>query len=224
MKHKIAVVGGLGNMGKRYCAILKMLHIEHYVLDIVTTNPSSVTDDTTGIIIATPTEYHVKHLKYYAVYDKPILVEKPITKNKDELHEVLALPVPIRMINQYEYYVINRDPVKIESVGQELRSTYYNYFKTGGDSLYWDVINIIGLTTNGKVKIGDDSPIWDCWINGLKLDIAKMDEAYCWNIEDWVRKYDDNKAYIKKAHDRIFEIVKPQETFATLERSKGIEQ
>jgi hypothetical protein len=33
-----------------------------------------------------------------------------------------------------------------------------------------------------------------------------MDEAYIWNIEDWLAKYDDNKAYIKRAHERIFAI------------------
>jgi len=223
-KHKIAVVGGLGNMGKRYCAILKMRHVEHYVLDIVTTFPDKVTEDTTGIIIATPTEYHVKHLKHYAEYGLPILIEKPITKNQAELDEILALPVPIRMINQYEYYLINRDPVKVASTGEELRTTYYDYFKTGGDTLYWDVINIIGLAASGRVKVGNESPIWECWINGERLDIAKMDYAYCWNIEDWLNKYDDNKPYIKKAHERIFKLTKPEETFATLERSRGIEQ
>ena len=205
MKHKIAVVGGLGNMGKRYCAILKMHHIDHYVID--TSLPGEITDDTTGIIIATPTDLHVKHLKYYAEYNKPILVEKPVTKNQAELEEILALTVPIRMINQYEHYILERDPVKIVSTGKELRTTYYNYFKTGGDSLHWDVINIIGLADDGRIRIGDDSPIWECWLNGDRLDIAKMDWAYVWNIKDWLKKYDDNKPYIKKAHERIFKII-----------------
>jgi hypothetical protein len=204
MKHKIAVVGGLGNMGKRYCAILKMLRVDYYIIDI--TLPGTISDDTTGIIIATPTEYHTLNLCSYAKHGKPILCEKPITKDKIDLQTVLDLSVPIRMINQYEYFFLNPHPVKVMSTGEELRSTYYNYFKTGQDSLYWDVINIIGLAKGGKIKVGDDSPVWDCWINGERLNIGKMDEAYIWNIEDWLAKYDDNKAYIKRAHERIFAI------------------
>lgn len=205
--HKIAVVGGLGNMGRRYCSILKMLHIDHYVLDIATVDPKKFDLDTTGIIIATPTEYHGDHIRKYAVYNVPILCEKPICKNRLELDNLLLLDVNLRMINQYEHFLGGeKDCKRVQEPPVDKRS-YYNYFKSGSDGLYWDVINIVGLTDSGKIKVGNESPIWECWLNGTPLNIRDMDHAYVWNIRDWLAKYDDNKAYIRKAHDRIFDML-----------------
>ena len=191
---KVAVIGGAGNMGQRYCRILDHLLVEHIIVDIDTYAPDSLFSTITHIIIATPTASHVNDIQKYATFGVPILCEKPICKNALQLQGILDLKCDLRMINQYELY-----PVSGEG------KTYYNYFKTGSDSLLWDCINIIGLA-KGDVEIKNDSPIWDCWINGVRLHLCAMDMMYIRNIEDWLNYSYDNKAYIKQAHEKIFKL------------------
>jgi hypothetical protein len=197
---KIAVIGGLGNMGRRYALILKHLGHEPIVIDFGSqgTNHPGDIKKADGIIIATPTKNHVSQILEYSEYKKPILCEKPFSKVFAEVEKAVNVDCPLRMINQYEHYMLNW-----AAAGK----TWYNYFKTGDDGLLWDCISIIGLA-RGEIAIKNDSVIWDCWINGKMLDIRWMDNAYIWMIQDWIAGNNDNKSYILKAHKRVMEMVK----------------
>ena len=198
-ERKIAVIGGDGNMGRRYMCILKFLGVDCYSVDLK--NDNAIQGDTDGFIVATPTETHYDILWNLREYDKPVLCEKPITKYSAELNEILSWnDLNLRMINQYEYYMKG----KYSPYG----NTYYNFYHSGLDGKYWDHINIIGLAHSlDNVKIKNDSPLWECWINGIKLSKELMDEAYVWNLEDWLEKSDDNKYYIKDAHVRVWSLI-----------------
>lgn len=207
MTHRIALVGGYGNMGKRYACILKFLKIEHYIIDLTT--EKTILPGTTGLLICTPTNTHYSVLKEYSRFELPILCEKPITKDPEELEKILQLPVNIRMMNQYEYFFRKKDDVKkIEITDKPKPNTYYNYYNTGQDGIRWDCINIIGLGLvheSKSIKVGNDSPIWECWIASKKIHRNEIDDSYIWNLEDWINKYDDNKQYITLIHKYLFE-------------------
>jgi len=204
---KIAVIGGAGNMGRRYCSILRFLGVEYYVIE--KGDKLKIVKDTDGIIIATPTETHFQMLALFNECNLPILCEKPITKNKEELDFILKMESPIRMINQYEYFLLENKDVKIiRAKGYDALNTYYNYYNSGKDGMIWDCINIIGLSgLKTNINLKNDSPIWECWINSKKINREKIDESYIWNLEDWLEKFDDRKSYIKKAHDEVWSLL-----------------
>ena len=111
---------------------------------------------------------------------KPILCEKPITTNIEQLSEVIkecqAAKSDLRVVYQYKKAYIddfNHGP------------THYNFYRHGGDGLQWDCIQIIGLA-RGLVTLREDSPIWDCVINGQRLNIGDMDRAYVSYVADWL--------------------------------------
>ena len=207
-KSKVAVVGGKGNMGRRYIAILRLLNVEHYVIDIGTDR--QIDPKTTGIIISTPTETHYNMLKEFGAYNIPILIEKPICKDLNQLEDILDFTkTNLRMINQYEYWFKDKPEVKIRAwlgeagKGNKKYSTYYNYYHSGVDGMLWDCINIIGLDSSEKITLGQNLPTWECWINGEKIPREEMDDAYIWNIDDWLEKLDDNRKYILMAHRKV---------------------
>lgn len=200
---KIAVIGAKGNMGRRYCKILRYLRHEPVEIDIGDHNVCLKTCE--GIIIATPTELHLKVLEQYCSLKKPILCEKPLSTNLRSVEIALEVSrMPIRMINQYAYFLRDTRPF--------VPVTKYDYFKTGNDGLYWDCINIIGLS-KGIVEIENSSPIWHCELNGRLLNIALMDHAYVWNVGDWLGKFDDNKEYILEAHKKTQEFIDAQNIY-----------
>ncbi len=191
---KVFISGITGNMGSRYALICKRLGLKVYGADIISFSSQlqqCAEEYVDGIIIATPTYTHMDAINIFASIEGiPILCEKPIRKGKVQTSNHFN----VRMVNQYKYMIDENKK------GQ----TYYNYFKTGQDSLLWDCINIFGLA-KGKLKIKNDSPIWDCMINGQKLNLADMDQAYIDMIEDWVKNPINNHKYIEKTHKRVFE-------------------
>lgn len=194
-------------MGRRYCAILNMLNVRNYVIDIGTSR--ALLPHTTGLIVATPTDTHYEILLEYHHHELPILCEKPITKNPAQLAEILDFTKTIRMINQYAYWFKDKSQVTVKSyvypdgASNKKCHTYYNYYHSGLDGLVWDCTNIIGLSRNESIVLGQDSPIWECWINGGKISREEMDDAYIWNIEDWLEKLDDNRKYIIETDKKV---------------------
>ncbi len=192
MMKKVYISGFNGNMASRYKAILKLMGIGVIGKDL--NCEFGRPKDADGFIIATPTENHIDDLEKYIVFGKPILVEKPITKfifSLDSFAEKWKDKLDlITMVNQYRYLY---DPLVVGD-------TYYNYFKTGKDSLHWDCINIIG-SAKARLELRNDSPIWQCTINGRHLKIHEMDHAYCNMIKDWISgELKGNWEYIKHAH------------------------
>jgi hypothetical protein len=183
----------MGNMGRRYQAIPGHLGVASIGVDVGQNIPVDQGFD--SIIIASPTLLHVHHVLELSQFDVPMLVEKPLAT---DLVAVCAAcdvlerrQVRVRQVNQYAYLV------RPEDVG----STYYNYFRTGSDGLYWDTISIIALA-RGDVKVASDSPVWRCQINGRKLGLGQMDEAYIMMIKDFVERppQQPETGYIRSAH------------------------
>ena len=207
----IAIVGGAGNMGRRYELILKYLGVNPHIIDV---GKEPVVKNFDGVIIATPTETHVKLVEDWASKNIPILCEKPISTCVDAVKELCkSRKLKLRMINQYEKFeqerIAESKIIKVMGTPGPQMATFYDYFKTGNDGLAWDCINIIGLA-NGSVHVQDSSVVWRCVINGKILTLDMIDHAYIWNIKDWLDKKDNNKKYIRHAHDAVERYINDQ--------------
>jgi hypothetical protein len=199
-KKRILIVGILGNMGRRYASILKFLghEVEGVDAGYSLREYASVAEVCDGIIIASPTCTHIDEIAQALGFDMPILCEKPITtdlKALDTFDKGLADKgkALITMVNQYEWLVD----------GHLIGPTLYNYFSSGGDGLAWDCTNIIGMAS-GYPSLSNDSPIWNCMINGKILKREEMDKAYIDMMEHWLQ-YPDyyNWEYILESHAKV---------------------
>jgi len=152
-------------------------------------------EDADGILIASPTANHAHHIRAYLKYGKPILCEKPITKDLGDLERLLKeasdSQATLQMVNQYAMLATQ----------SKRGDSGYNYFRHGSDSLEWDCINIIGLA-NGPVHLEETSPVWTCTINDEQLSIADMDRAYIRMIQGWLANPTDQSQYIWQAHEK----------------------
>lgn len=195
----VLIVGADGNMGRRYSAILDYLHTpwigvdkhhsSHHVMECAMRSE--------GIVIATPSSHHVIDIKKFLPLKKPILCEKPISKDLHELthlmEEIRTSGTPFRMIYQYSMLANHS--------GSGLPSSY-NYYKHGGDGLAWDCIQILGLARGG-VTLQEKSPLWSCMINGKSLDIGQMDSAYIEYMELWLKKPRQSLREILEIHQKV---------------------
>jgi hypothetical protein len=193
--NNIAIIGSKGNMGRRYRAILDYLQIEVQGLDVGDKLDSLDYEIADGFIVASPTFTHEFFLNHLGQYGKPILCEKPILIG--ELDPKFKYRELVRMVNQYEYLID-----KYWS-----GDTYYNYYKSGGDGLAWDTINILGLSKK-RPELKNDSPIWKCQINGKPLSLADMDSAYIKMVMDWTKNKKSNWEYAVEAHRKVLEWLK----------------
>lgn len=205
----ILVLGHLGNMGIRYTKILDHLNTEWKGLD---TRMAPLTADiildaaktSAGVIIATPTRFHEEHLEMLCDLGVPVLCEKPLSKDLANLKRILLRyqesHTPLSMILQY------KELLNDAAVG----ASSYNYFKTGSDGLAFDCIQIIGLA-KGTVSIANDSPTWECTINGQRLNLADMDQAYVWNVMRWLKGDYQNLKEIYAIHERVKEYIETNE-------------
>lgn len=199
----IMLLGGAGNMGRRYQAILSYLGVEFHVADVGHSNQQiqELAKRCAGTIITTPTETHPEFIHLLSPVKKPILCEKPVTKDiralKDALLQVRADQTPFSMVFQYRMLVENT----------RLGWTHYNYFKHGNDGLAWDCIQVIGLA-RAQVELEEDSPIWRCTINGRALNLSDMDHAYIKFIRDWLKSPSQDLSHVLAVHEKTEAIAK----------------
>lgn len=197
----VLLVGANGSMGQRYQAILKFLDVDCVPMDkqhdeIALKYQAGKAD---AIILATPTGTHCKFIEKFAQFNVPILCEKPLSKNKDELIDILHLAsinnLPLSMMLQYE--------ILDDAYGEGL--SYYNFFRHGSDGLYWDCLQIIGLA-RGEVLIHENSPVWTCRLNGKSISLSDMDLAYVKFVENWMRSPYQDLGKIKDIHFKTAEM------------------
>lgn len=154
-------------------------------------------EESDAVIIATPTDTHVDLIRKLKYCGKPILCEKPITKNLAELEtlieELQLAGTRLQMVSQYDHLKLSQEAGK---------PTIYNYFKHGGDGIWWDCINI-AKHANDIVILREDSPVWSCQINGKRLNIAEMDQAYVDMIDRWLIDPRDDLNPILEAHRKV---------------------
>jgi len=149
-----------------------------------------------SVLICTPTKSHIDDIVIASRTGLPILCEKPIATNLDD---VLTLcdwvekeGVNLSMVNQYR------------QLGPFHEGwSYYNYWNTGKDGLAWDCISILALA-KGRAVLGNDAAIWTCAINGRNLNLAEMDIAYIRMIKEWLAfgKTAEDVNYIREAHKK----------------------
>lgn len=191
---KVYIVGLRGNMGQRYKAILEHLGVDVYGHDVEFSLKEQI-DHVDGFIVASPTHTHIQEIRNLYQYEKPILSEKPITKKPEELSYLAPKTHLLTLVNQYKYLTSPSDE----------GDTYYDYFKTGSDGLYWDCINVIGLSKRVPAFIKNRSPFWLCSINGRRLNLSDMDAAYVNMMKDWLSGAPSNFQYALEAHRKVLE-------------------
>lgn len=200
---KIFIVGHKGNMGSRYKAIVKFFGHEWAGDDLDGWTGGFTSKNADRIIIATPTSEHLNDIRKYRDGGKPILCEKPITTDIDDielLEDLIGLEQPFEMIDQYRHIISN-----IANGGV----TLYDYFKHGADGLYYDCINVIKHAKNGII-LRAVSPFWQCVINGQQLSISDMDHAYMQMISEWLLSPKNDVRAIIAAHFKVHTLKESQ--------------
>jgi hypothetical protein len=199
----IYIVGNKGNMGRRYTAILHYLGQEVCGHDAEEIVDQGLLKAASGFIICTPTEHHLFSIKRLFEFGRPILCEKPLTKDISKLDELedkhrtnLSL---LTVVNQYAY-------MRRGTQGE----TKYDYFKSGSDGLAWDCVSLFQLA-KGTITVNNISPFWDVKINGRILNLGLMDWAYIDMIRDWLAEPKSNYAESRKAHEKVLSYIKENE-------------
>ena len=196
-RNEILIVGGLGNMGRRYGLILAELFKYFDIKDIENKKQGKRNNDFcyseySSIIISTPTNTHfdifVEIMKNG--FKGNIICEKPLSKNIDQVKEMLSYK-KLRMVCNY-LYAIPVGQCRSEGI------TSYNYFNHGNDGLYWDCVQLLYLA-NGEIDIKESSPIWKCIINGLKIHRSMIDLSYFEMLDNFLNNgiIQDNERLIK---------------------------
>jgi hypothetical protein len=206
----ILIIGGGGNMGRRYAAIIESLgrvtrslelgHDENEFFEAV--------QGASGVLIATPTDTHMDIIGKVAACKLrvPILCEKPLMRGDPTvaLEQLQKAGVNLQMVDQYLYMPRHgRDR-------SDDKGTVYESIFSGNDGLAWDCINLIGKARDLKqvrLKL-DESVIWTCKINGYRLNIDDMPAAYQEMIFQWLDKPEENYVYTRNAHRRVLEYIK----------------
>lgn len=181
---KVLVLGCMGNMGRRYTAILDHLGVEHEGIDILSSHmPAKL--DFTHVIIATPTDTHLEMLSAYSTTGLKILCEKPLSTDRFDALESTLLTcttndTEVYMVNNYEYLT---DRIYDDDLHD---STKYNYYNSGKDGLIWDCIQLFRLRKH-SIRLEAKDPVWHVAINGSHLCREDVDESYFLMIQDFVK-------------------------------------
>lgn len=183
----VIVMGALGNMGRRYQAILRHLGHIPLIIDINEETKSLKTlvdrwiDDiskTRFAIIATPTLAHTESLEtllshsnkgMHILCEKPLATDPAIVKHMFDMAENHGSS--LYCVNQYAFLQESRFFFMSRGVST------YNYFNHGKDGLHWDCFQLHALASD-QLVLGDTSPTWRCSINSVPISIAGMDQAY----------------------------------------------
>lgn len=194
MLNRPLIVGSKGNMGRRYATILKHLGVSFQGVDQDEKWPERDTYD--SVLICTPTDLHVSDVLYAMTLKVPILCEKPLARNLDVVLRLCDYAekcgTSLRMVNQYASLA--------PSDGDGLTS--YDYWNHGKDGLAWDCISVVALA-NGRVELREESPLWECQVNGRRHYSSEMDMAYVHMIQGWLAGNVSGIPYIRDAHTRV---------------------
>lgn len=195
---KVFILGHGGNMGHRYKTILRFLGHSAAGYDKAAGKLGNFDiEEADRVIIATPTVSHAGDLHLVIPYRKPILCEKPVSTDRHALNDILTFAdthsTLVSMVSQYDHMPFSRAKADL---------TKYDYFKHGGDGLYWDCINII-YHAKGRIALNNTSPIWRCSINGDPLNLADIDYSYIKMLDEWTANPQCGSDRIWAAHEKV---------------------
>lgn len=198
----ILIIGSEGSMGSRYKAIFKYLGKSFTCVDVNDSEDKALAfaQDADGIVIASPTDTHSAYIHMLSPsVEVPILCEKPVCKDINELRDVLDIcrsnGTKLSMMMQYEFLDYSL-MLKING------NSHYDYFKTGNDGLIWDCFQTIALA-RGPVVVRNESPIWDVQLNGRKLNLSDMDNAYISYVAAWLEGGTSDLTKILEMHLKV---------------------
>ncbi len=199
----VLILGSEGSMGKRYQANLKHLGQSYTCADLLHDDRwiERSAARAQGIIIATPTNTHLKLVTKFSQMGKPILCEKPLVKTKHELDDLMCSVrlgrTKLRMTFQYQMLDM------VSSNGH----SHYDYFRHGNDGIVWDCMQIISLARK-SIDLNETSPIWSCVLNGDRLNIADMDRAYIDYVKLWFNYPQQDLSYLNDIHLKVIDYEK----------------
>lgn len=182
---RVLVVGSKGSMGRRYVAILRYLKEEVLEADLGDLWWEWAFD---RVIIATPTDRHWVDLDAAITRGKPILCEKPISKDPKAI-QILAdmakhYGVDVRMCSNWKY-AINLALTRAQKIAVEGEMEIeYKYFRSGGDGFFWDMIQPIFLA--GRLIYNNHRPAFKASVNGIELNQGHFEESYVIMISEWL--------------------------------------
>jgi hypothetical protein len=186
------VIGGRGNMGRRYCSILEYLKQPYKVLDLDNMEQyPELASICHKFIIATPTDTHLEYIEQLLPFDCPILCEKPLSKDPRKLKEVLEPyedPKLSMVVNYgYAFNLSVDDTYRYfeKENGHRTHVTSYDYYNSGNDGLIWDCIQLVNLA-DGPISLKNKSPVWEVMINGVPIKREVIDMSYVLMVSDFV--------------------------------------
>ena len=207
---------GAGSTGKRYGAILKRLGQRVIFRDLDWT-PQTPESNIDRVIIATPTDMHLEHLRVVLARfpEIPVLVEKPVSRwlpsavdfNKWATTGWHSDRISIVCNWAFTHPDYDRNRCHTRWAPGHCDVTYFNWF-TGGDSLEWDCCQLIYLAHEADVVLGS-GPKFDCIINGMPITLSDIDESYCRMLVAWLHypgelwNLNDAVAMTKKVSEKL---------------------
>ena len=206
----INVLGAKGNMGRRYCALLRMLNEEVTEFDL-----GDSIDEQNPTIIATPTETHCNVAKECIRFGvKRLLIEKPISKDIGSVVELQTLAkehfCDVRMVCNWRF-------ASILPLNADSHSVSYNFYNTGKDGFAWDCIQLIYLASNitTDLYLSNDSGLFVCNIDSIPVSLSDVDRSYITMLATWL----ESPAYLWDLEDAL----KATDKVIQYERTKGVE-
>lgn len=182
------LIGGEGNIGRRYQAIYKSLGIPFSVWDLPNLG-SELPRHFDNYVICSPTETHLGYVRYLINLGKRFICEKPLATNP--ITEDLGYKNGFMVCN---YLFMTR--------GLNAPRIFYDYYNTGRDGMFWDACQLLYL--NPKAIIRNKSPIWKLKINRRLIPYAELERSYLrmirafegnrdrflWTLEDGIKMTD----------------------------------
>lgn len=185
MALRILLIGGMGSIGSRYREILRQLGIAFEILDTDGRDPHFdvekylETSKFDKVIICTPTHTHEEYVDMLLDLKKPLLCEKPVSKNTDVTlqlaNKASYLNVPAFVVNNYAF--IERERPLKECFPRTLSYQYYN---TGRDGLLWDCCQLVYLAFKERAELRLDrkGAIWKFHLGDFEVPYRWVEESY----------------------------------------------
>lgn len=168
---RVLVVGSLGNMGRRYAAILKHLGHEVVGVDVGTKIPSKLD----AAIVATPTDTHYGVCKVLSKKGYRYLCEKPVSKSPKEIESLMRYDAKYGGCG---YMVNNWARTLLRYVKPNSQNVYYDCWNTGKDGLLWDCIQLVYLAKGRPHQLESESPTFSAWLGTTRITLGVIELSY----------------------------------------------
>lgn len=211
----ICIIGNSGNMGSRYQKKIESIvstqpiHITGYEIDDF--NNKKPLPIANKFLVCTPTNSHYEVLKFVMDQSRaPILCEKPISKNINEVMELCDIAqnkkIRLNMVNNWSL-------VTIPPLERNRNCIYYSCSNTGKDGLPYDLIQLLHLAHDWNFYFTNKAPegAFNVHIN-QDLDITReiIELSYNRMLQFWIEdrwKYMWDVNDIRLAHKKVLKYI-----------------